>query len=99
MLADFRTAPIPEKVRAMLAFLEKATQTPDLVTVDDARAVRAAGVSKAAAEDALFIAACFNQLVRAADTLGWEIPDKAGFAASADSLLKLGYVLPLASKK
>lgn len=82
----------------MLAYLEKVTLTPAAVTVDDAGALKAAGVSKAAAEDALFVAACFNQLVRAADALDWEVPPKEGFAASAKFLLKAGYLMPLATK-
>jgi alkylhydroperoxidase family enzyme len=97
-LRDFRTAPIPERCKAMLAYLEKATLTPEAVTVDDARALRRAGVSKEAAEDGLFIAACFHQLVRAADALDWEVPGPDGFAASARFLLTAGYELPLATR-
>ena len=82
----------------MLAYLEKMTTAPAALTVDDARALKAAGVSKAAAEDALFVAFCFNQIVRIADALDWEIPDKAGVAASAKSLLKFGYLLPFHRK-
>lgn len=82
----------------MLAYLEKMTNAPEALTVDDARALKVAGVSKAAAEDALFVAFCFNQIVRIADALDWEIPDKAGFAASAKSLLKFGYLLPFHRK-
>lgn len=81
----------------MLTYLEKVTLTPAAVTVDDARALKRAGVSKDAAEDAIFIAACFNQLVRAADALDWEVPGKDAFAASAKFLLKAGYVMPMAT--
>jgi alkylhydroperoxidase family enzyme len=98
VLRDFRSAPVPDDVKAMLAYLEKATMTPDAITVDDARALKKAGVTKEAAEDALFIAACFNQLVRAADALDWEVGGKAAFDASAKFLLKAGYLMPLASK-
>jgi hypothetical protein len=77
----------------MLAYLEKMTLST--VTVDDARALKAAGVSKQAAEDALFVAFCFNQIVRIADALDWEVTSPESFAASARSLLKFGYMLPL----
>ncbi|MFT3707591.1 MAG: hypothetical protein QM817_07960 [Archangium sp.] len=87
-----------EKCKAMLTYLEKVTLTPDAVTLDDARALKKSGVSKEAAEDAIFIADCFNQLVRAADALDWEVPGKDGFAASAKFLLKAGYEMPMASK-
>lgn len=94
VLADYRTASVSPQVKAMCAYLEKMTMSPEALTVDDAKALKAAGVSKAAAEDALFVAFCFNQIVRIADALGWEIPPPEGFTASAKSLLKFGYVLP-----
>lgn len=98
VLKDYRTAPVSAQVEAMLAYLEKMTLAPDLLTVDDAKALKAAGVTKEAAEDALFVAFCFNQIVRIADALDWEVSDKAGFAAGAKSLLKFGYVLPFHRK-
>lgn len=80
----------------MLQYLEVvATGTP---TVDDARALKSAGVTKEEAEDALFVAMCFGQIVRIADALGWEVGDKASFDAGAKSLLKFGYLLPGHSK-
>lgn len=94
VLADYRSAPVSAQLKAMLAYLEKTTLQPDGLTVDDARALKAAGVTKAAAEDALFVAACFNQIVRLADALGWEVSSKEGFAASAKFLLRFGYLLP-----
>lgn len=78
----------------MCAYLEKMTMSPQALTVDDAKALKAAGVSKAAAEDALFVAFCFNQIVRIADALDWEVSSPEGFSAGAKSLLKFGYVLP-----
>ncbi|MDX2010622.1 MAG: hypothetical protein SFW67_10545 [Myxococcaceae bacterium] len=95
VLADYRTAPIGEPLRATLAFLEATTLRPDAVTADDARALKAAGVSRQAATEALWVAFCFNEIARVADALGWEIPDAAGFSASAKSLLSFGYLLPL----
>ena len=80
------------QVKAMCGYLEK--QTLGTLTPADAKALKLAGVTKEAAEDALFVAFCFNQIVRIADALDWEIPPPEGFAASAKSLLKFGYVLP-----
>lgn len=93
VLADYRTAPVSAQVKAMCAFLEK--QTNETLTAGDVHALRAAGVSKEAAEDALFVAMCFNQIVRIADALDWEISSPEDFAAGAKSLLKFGYTLPL----
>ena len=94
VLADYRTAPVSGEVKAMCGYLEKLTLSPDALGAADAKALKAAGVSKEAAEDALFVAFCFNQIVRIADALDWEIPPPEGFAASAKSLLKFGYLLP-----
>ena len=98
VLADFRTAPVSAQVKAMCAYLEKMTMSPETLTVADARELKAAGVSREAAEGALFVAFCFNQIVRIADALDWEIPPPAGFTASARSLLRFGYSLPLSKK-
>lgn len=99
MLADYRSAPVSPALQATLAWLEKVTLTPDAVTAADARALKAAGVTKAAARDALWVAFCFNEIARVADALGWEIPDASGFLASAKSLLKFGYLLPFHGKQ
>ena len=60
VLDDPRTAPIDPKLRATLAFLEKMTRSPSELTADDARAVLALGVSKAALADAIYVASTFN---------------------------------------
>lgn len=96
VLADHRTAPISDELKAMLTYLEKVTT--QTVTVEDAKALRASGVTKEQAHDALFVAFCFNQIVRIADALDWEMQSPEGFAAGARSLLKFGYTLPLAGK-
>ena len=57
MIADYRTAPIDEKLRATLAFLEKVTRSPATVVASDARAVLDAGVTPKGIEDALYVAA------------------------------------------
>lgn len=89
MLADWRTAPVGEGLRATLGFLERLTLTPEAVGPDDAAAVRAAGVSEAALLDAIYICAAFNLIDRVADALGFEIP--ASFAKGAAGQLQRGY--------
>ncbi|MBL8952055.1 MAG: hypothetical protein JNK82_14825 [Myxococcaceae bacterium] len=93
VLADYRTAPIDEKLRAMLGFLEKLTLTPQAVTKDDAAKVRALGVSRQAMEDAMLVCSLFNMIVRVADSTNFHVGSKADFEASADSLLRFGYKL------
>jgi alkylhydroperoxidase family enzyme len=71
VLADFRTAPIGERLRATLEFLRKVTLEPDTVGPDDADAARAAGVSDGALCDALYVCAYFNLIDRLADSFGF----------------------------
>lgn len=92
VLRDWRTAPVGGRVRAMLAFLEKLTLEPATVTTADAAALREAGVSDAAAADAIHVAALFNIYDRMADTFGFDIPGPEGFAQSARMLLRRGYL-------
>ena len=45
VLEDWRTAPIPERLRATLTYLEALTLRPTEVNANTMRALRAAGVS------------------------------------------------------
>ena len=67
MLADYRTAPILGKLRAMLGFLEKLTLQPADVSPDDAVALRAAGLSD---EE-------IARIPKGADAAGWSAADRA----------------------
>jgi alkylhydroperoxidase family enzyme len=71
VLADWRTAPVDERLRATLGFLQKVTLEPDAVGVEDAEAARAAGASTDALRDALYVAAYFNLIDRLADSFGF----------------------------
>jgi alkylhydroperoxidase family enzyme len=93
VLADYRTAPIDEKLRAMLRLLETFTQRPDELTAADVRAVLSTGVSREAIRDAMYVAFLFNTYDRLADTLGWELPEDGYYAKAGKFLLKKGYGL------
>jgi hypothetical protein len=60
-------------------------------SVDDMRAVLAAGVTRQRVEDALAVGAAFNITNRLADVFDFEVVDEDGFAAGARYLLKRGY--------
>ena len=90
---DWRAAPVSERVRATLGFLEKLTFRPGEVTPSDAAAVMSTGVSAEALADAIHIAALFSMIVRLADSLGWNVPPAEQFAARAPQMLDSGYVL------
>jgi alkylhydroperoxidase family enzyme len=93
VIADYRTAPIDEKLRAMLGLLETFTQRPDELTAADVRAVLATGVSREAIRDAFYVAFLFNTYDRLADTLGWELPEDRYYGKAGQFLLKKGYRL------
>ena len=71
---DWRTAPVDERLRATLGFLEKLTLRPRELTRADAVAVLSTGVTEQALVDAIHVAALFNMIVRLADSLGWTCP-------------------------
>ena len=91
MLDDYTTAPIDERLRAMLAYLEETTLDPDSLTADDARALRNENISNDAAVEALYVCFLFNVYDRLADTLGWEVPPAAFIRRLAPMMLKHGY--------
>jgi alkylhydroperoxidase family enzyme len=92
VLDDYRTAPIDEKLRAMLGLLETFTLRPDEMSPRLVRQVLDAGVSRDAVRDAFYVAFLFNTYDRLADTLGWELPDQRYYGKAGRFLLKKGYL-------
>ncbi len=91
MLEDWRTAPIPEKLRAMLGFLEKMTLNPGELAPADVEPLRSAGISDEEIADAIHICAAFNLINRLADAMGWETQTDVAIQRHAEMLLKMGY--------
>jgi alkylhydroperoxidase family enzyme len=91
VLEDYQTAPIDEKLRAMLGLLETFTLQPERLSASGIRAVLATGVAREAIRDAFYVAFLFNTYDRLADTLGWELPDERYYAKAGQFLLKKGY--------
>lgn len=92
ILNDFRTAPIDEKLRAMLGLLETFTLHPEQLSTTGVREVLDTGVSREAVRDAFYVAFLFNTYDRLADTLGWELPDERYYPKAGRMLLKRGYL-------
>ena len=90
---DWRTAPISERLRAMLGFLQKLSLTPAATERADIAALRATGLSDAAISDASHICAMFNMIVRIADTLGFDVPARLGSIEYGAAALSRGYAL------
>ena len=93
VLDDYRTAPIDEKLRAMIGLLETFTLRPEQLGPADVRAVLDTGVTREAIRDAFYVAFLFNTYDRLADTLGWELPEERYYAKAGQFLLKKGYGL------
>jgi len=91
VIDDYRTAPIDDKLRAMLGLLETFTLHPDELSPEKVRAVLATGVSREAIREAFYVAFLFNTYDRLADSLGWELPDQRYHDKAGQFLLKKGY--------
>ena len=92
VLDDWRTAPVSEKLRAMLGYLEKVTLAPDTIQPDDVEVLRGHGISDEAITDAVHICAAFQVYDRLAEAMGWDIPDSPrAYRIQARYLLRMGY--------
>jgi uncharacterized peroxidase-related enzyme len=91
-LENWRTADVEPRTRAMLAFIEKLTLTPESLTAADVVPLRQAGLTDRAIEDAIHVCTLFSVYDRLADSFRFDIPEAAGFEQSATRLLKRGYL-------
>jgi uncharacterized peroxidase-related enzyme len=91
VLEDWRTAPVDEKLRAMLGFLEKVTLLPEEVSSEDITPLRSAGLSDRAIEEALYVSFLFNVMDRLADAFDFHLPTEQGFQKDGQILYTLGY--------
>ena len=90
-LSDFRTAPITERLKAVLIFLEIMTLRPMELTPEHVNAVLQSGVNADGLKDAIAVGAIFNIVTRYADALDFLVPTADEFKRAADMLLKRGY--------
>lgn len=91
VLEDWRTAPIPERLRAMLGYLEKMTLDPQNLGPADIVPLRQAGITDEEIADAMHVCTAFNLINRLADAMGWEMQKEVAIHRFADMLLKVGY--------
>jgi alkylhydroperoxidase family enzyme len=92
VLADWRTAPVDERVAAALAMLETMTLRPGELAAADMRRVLDAGVSEEGVVDALYVGFLFNTIDRIADSLGFLTVSDEQYGKGADRLLQRGYL-------
>jgi len=91
VLTDYRTAPISDRLKAALIFVEKMTRTPDKLTADDAQTALQARVSIDELQDAAAVASLFAIITRYANALDFDIPSLTEFDKAAGLLLRRGY--------
>jgi uncharacterized peroxidase-related enzyme len=87
VLEDWRTAPVDERMRAMLGFLEKVTLDPAEVGPEDIAPLKTAGIADQAIEEALYVCFLFNLMDRLADAFDFTIPE----VADGKFLYRMGY--------
>ena len=92
VLRDFRSAPISDRLRAMLGYLEKMTLRPEEVGAPDLEPLRRCDISDEAIADAVHVCAAFQIYDRLADAMGWHVPATPSFwRKQASYLLRSGY--------
>jgi alkylhydroperoxidase family enzyme len=91
VLEDWCTAPVSEKVRATLGFLEKVTLTPEEVSPEDILPMSAVGLNDQAIQEALYVCFMFNMIDRLADAFDFHLPSAKGYQQGGQILYRLGY--------
>jgi uncharacterized peroxidase-related enzyme len=93
--SDFQTAPVSEKLKALLAIAGKVQQDGKLVTAADVEAARKLGATDVEIHDTVLIAAAFSMFNRYVDGLGtWQPRDPEMYAQMGRHLADEGYVAP-----
>ena len=97
--ADAATAPVPAKLRTLLAIAASVQRSGRDVTEAQVAAARAEGATDLEIHDTVLIAAAFCMMNRYVDGLAATAPDDPGlYAAGAQRLISQGY-LPLSPER
>jgi uncharacterized peroxidase-related enzyme len=95
---DVETAPVSEKLRALLRIASAVQESGSKVTAALVEAARAEGASDVEIHDTVLIAAAFCMFNRYVDGLGTLVPeDPARYAESARRIVEVGYAAVLGS--
>jgi uncharacterized peroxidase-related enzyme len=93
--ADFLSAPVSDKLKALLAIAGKVRQDGKLVTAADVDAARKLGATDIEIHDTVLIAAAFSMFNRYVDGLGtWQPHDPDMYAQMGKHLAAEGYTAP-----
>ncbi len=91
VLADWRTAPVSDRLRAILSYLETLTLRPTEVNAETMRTLKAAGLDDAAIREATYVCFLFNVLDRLADALDFTLPTEEEARKIGKLTFRLGY--------
>ena len=91
MMRDVERAPVDDKLKPILAFVRKLTQSPAKIVQADADAVFAAGWDEAALSHAINVSALFNYFNRVVDGHGLAA-DAAADSERGKALASMGYL-------
>jgi uncharacterized peroxidase-related enzyme len=91
--ADYLSAPVSPKLKALLAIAGKVQQDGKLVTPTDIEAARKEGATDLEIHDTVLIAAAFSMYNRYVDALGtWQPDNPQMYAQMGQQLAKAGYI-------
>ena len=92
VMADINTAPVSEKMKALLAVAAHTGKSGRLVTEQDIEIARIAGATDMEIHDTVLIAALFSLYNRYVDGMATAMPDDQGyFTMLAERLVNHGY--------
>ena len=93
--ADFESAPISAKLRALLSIAGRVQRDGKLVTAEDVARARAEGATDLEIHDTILIAAAFSMYNRYVDGLGtWQPREPAMYTEMGKNLAEHGYSMP-----
>jgi len=92
VLADYRTAPIDDREKALFAFIEKMNDRSNLVRREDIDRLTAAGWSEEAIYDAITVCALFKFYNAWIDATGVHDLPASAYEMSGKRLATQGYV-------
>jgi uncharacterized peroxidase-related enzyme len=99
VIQEVDTAPVSEKLKALLNIAGKVQQSGKAVTEADIAAAREQGATDRDIHDTVLIAATFSMFNRYVDGLNSYTPvDPAAYAEMGKRMTTLGYVLPQPAK-
>jgi len=93
VLEDHLTAPIPEKLRALLVFVAKVNRASTEIGPSDVELAKAADWSDEALYDAIMVCALFNFYNVWIDATGVHDMPAAGYEMTGHRLAENGYVM------